>query len=113
VGAGRQEGAAAEKTDPVTGEAADTKPKEASLLRRGGKSRKTASPRRGEAGRGAKPAAQAAPQSWIRICSTTRSNDYFTGHPRRRGAEALQDTESVAATDENYAWAQVLPRALR
>ena len=83
------------KADPVTGEATPApKPKEAA----------------------AKPAEEPKPAAAATVAPTPQKldpklfdealNDYFTGNPKEAAARLFTFTENVAATDENYAWAQ-------
>ncbi|MBS1153035.1 MAG: hypothetical protein H6Q89_4733 [Myxococcaceae bacterium] len=88
------------KVDPVTGEAAEPKAKEAP---------KAEEPRPAEAPAAAPaPAAAVAPtpQKLDPKLFDDALNDYFTGSPKDAAAKLFTFTENVAATDENYAWAQ-------
>ncbi len=77
------------KVDPVTGDAAASKPKDA--------------PQPEEAK--AVPA-PAVPRKLDPKLFDDALNDYFTGNPKESAAKLFTFTENVAATDENYAWAQ-------
>jgi len=97
----RQEGAACREDGPVTGEAADTKPKEAKPAPAAAESRKTASPRKGRSRpRGRSRGARRLRRKLDPHLFDDALNDYFTGHPRDRRRRSSSSTESVAATDE-------------
>lgn len=89
------------KIDPVTGEAAESKPKE------------TAAPPPPKAEE-AKPA-EAKPVEDVKPVQPQKLDpklfdsaleDYFAGNAKDAAAKLFTFTENVAATDENYAWAQ-------
>jgi hypothetical protein len=91
--------ALAQGADPITGEAAETKPKE--------KAKAEAPAAVGKETKEVKAAvAPPQPQKLDPKLFDSALNDYFTGHPKDAAPKLFTYTENVAATDENYAWAQ-------
>src|SRR5688572_14922881 len=92
----------ASKTDPVTGEAVDGKPKDA------------------KAAEGAKPAAAPAEAKKEEVAAQAPAEpqkidpktfdkaleSYFLGYPKDAAGLLFAYTEGMPQTDENYAWAQ-------
>jgi len=86
--------------DPVTGEAAAPKQKEAAP-----EAKPAAAPAEAKAETRAE-VVTATPQKMDLKFFDDALNDYFGGNPKSAAAKLFTFTENVAATDENYAWAQ-------
>lgn len=88
----------AAKTDPVTNEPVEAKPKDTSQL---------AAPVSAPAS--AKDAPPAPPKEAVKVDPKLLDealNDYFTGHPRDAAPKLWRWLENTSPTDDNYAWAQ-------
>src|SRR5438105_8345573 len=94
------------KTDPVTGEAAESKPKENKPAAAPAETKKDEPAKKDEGGTAAAAPAPNEPQKIDPKSFDKALENYFLGYPKESAGALFAYTEGMPQTDENYAWAQ-------